>query len=87
MSHSGSEESSYENKNRKRLRKGEAKTKQRAIVINPDSENSSESEEHRQPTKSSHVTVDTKPVQLCDFVKIVLKRKDLAKWVEHEEYR
>jgi len=42
---SSGEESSYENNRRKRLRKGEAKTKQRAIMINPDSDNSSESEE------------------------------------------
>ena len=58
-------------------------------MINPDSENSSESEEQRLPTKSTISThiVDSKPVQLSDFVKIVVRRKELAKWHEHEEYR
>lgn len=57
-------------------------------MINPDSENSSESEEQRLPTKSTaNAIVDSKPVQLSDFVKIVVRRKELAKWHEHEEYR
>jgi hypothetical protein len=35
----------------------------------------------------STVAVDSKPVLLTDFIKIVIRRKDLAKWIEHEEYR
>jgi hypothetical protein len=30
---------------------------------------------------------DSKPVNLQDFLKVVIKRKDMAKWIEHEEYR
>ena len=30
---------------------------------------------------------DLKPVNLQDFLKVVIKRKDMAKWIEHEEYR
>jgi len=26
-------------------------------------------------------------VSLQDFLKVVIKRKDMAKWIEHEEYR
>jgi len=58
-------------------------------MINPDSDNSSESEEAQSlPQKTlSTVAVDSKPVLLSDFIKIVIRREDLAKWIEHEEYQ
>lgn len=30
---------------------------------------------------------DMKPVSLKEFQKVVIKRRELAKWIEHEDYR
>lgn len=70
-------DSSDEKPQRRRLQKGEAKRKERIDIDEFDSDASA-------PIVKE---AKTKPIELKEFQKVVLKRKDFSRWIDHEDFR
>ena len=85
---------SFELENKKRKSK---KTGPKVLAIDSsspepsddDSEEHHRHQRHQSSTKiiASKASEAQKPIMLKDFQRIVVRRRDLSKWIEHEEYR
>jgi hypothetical protein len=97
VGHSSDSYNMNQNKKR-RLQKNESKVEQRVKILGSDSASSDDSDPNHsddrkmaRPAGMSRQAMGTsesfKTVQLKEFQKVIVKRRELAKWIENEDFR
>lgn len=81
-----SHDDSYDGRRKRRLQKTYTKQQQiKKVNVDSDSHSDDEKPQHHKSLQQNYAS--QKQVTLQEFTKVVVKRKDLAKWIEVDQYR